>query len=240
LDPNDQVNTVEGKAFATLVGFLTFAVTACYTANLVSFLNISPDAPIYASRREFETAGETACALTGLRTRLERSYPTLEVATYPDWADIEAAFLRGDCSGIVGAKTNLLAMGDFACNLAEADEMFSIRFGQPVAHTYEPLYSAHLMEAAEAMKVQELTNTHQSVSTCKLRFSSDEDMQLGLTDLTLFLSTIVFIYLGIVLWMREKRRRIENAEDTGKFGRVDATALRAVRRFSVISERPVE
>jgi hypothetical protein len=281
----DKVNTIEGKAMSILIGLMFFVVTACYTANLVTFLNVSQDAPMYATRAEFETEEQTACVLTGLKGRVERSYPTLDILALPDWQSIKAAFLGGKCSGIVGAPSNLPAMdigGAFSCRLSQTESLFDIRFGQPIAHKYEPLFrcalspsslfppppffplpssspsllprsphspalcsplpshtsactlsltwfhlanlSAHQMDAIEKMKVRALKQRYEIVSECGVTsVTNEDDMQLGLDDLTLFLGAIGFIYLCIVIWIFLKKRRwkkVDAARKNSTFGRV--------------------
>jgi hypothetical protein len=224
-----KVNTVEGKAITTLIGLLTFVVTACYTANLVSFLNINNDAPMYASRLEFEADGQKACVLTGLKSRVVKSYPTLDIIAIPDWQEIKAAYLRGECTGIVGAPSNLPTMdvgGKFSCRLSQTEALFDIRFGQPISNEYEALYSAYQMEWIEKMKLQALIDRYEIISECGAASGS---VQLELDDLVLFLGSVVFIYLCVVVWIIFKRRSADQQADT--FGRV-AVLNSAVSAFS--------
>ena len=77
-----QTITAEGKLLGILAGLLIFVVTACYTANLVAFLNINQHAPTYTSRREFETSGNRACVLSGMKSRVHKSLPTLDILVF--------------------------------------------------------------------------------------------------------------------------------------------------------------
>jgi hypothetical protein len=60
------INSTEGRGLQFLLAFFSFIVTACYTANLVAFLAVERNAPVFDSRQSFMGMQQTACTLGGL------------------------------------------------------------------------------------------------------------------------------------------------------------------------------